>query len=175
MQTGPFGPAAPREPRRPLLALAILLFTVGLVGCDHATKSVAESSLSGREAISVLPGLMDLRYAQNHDTAFSLLHGVEWAHKSTLLLILASAALAAVAVAWFRRRARATVAEHAAFAMIFAGAVGNVADRARRGFVVDFIHVEHWPVFNVADIAVVAGVLLLALATFRARSSRSRS
>ncbi len=81
-----------------------------------------------------------------------------------------------VAVAWLRRRARAGAAEHAAFAMIFAGAVGNVADRARRGFVVDFIHVEHWPVFNVADVAVVAGVLLLAIVTFRAsRVSRSRS
>jgi signal peptidase II len=116
---------------------------------------------------------MELRYAENHDTAFSLLNGVDWPHKTTLLLILAAAAMAAVGLAWFRRRARATAAEHAAFAMIFAGAIGNVADRARRGFVIDFIHVEHWPVFNVADVAVVAGVLLLALVTFRAKRSTS--
>ena len=52
---------------------------------------------------------------------------------------------------------------HAGFACIVAGALGNALDRATRGHVVDFIHVHFWPVFNVADILVVAGIAILAL------------
>ena len=155
-------------PRR-FVALLCLFFVGGLVGCDHATKSAAETVLSSRGVIEIVPGVFDFRYARNHDTAFSLLQGSSIPHKTTLLAVLASIALVGVGVAWWRRRARATASEHVAFAMILAGAVGNVSDRLRRGFVVDFIHVSHWPVFNVADIAVVAGVLLLALTMLRAR------
>ena len=157
---------------RRLLKLATILFGVGLVGCDHATKTAAESALANRPAVSVVRGVMDLRYAENHDTAFSLLANAAVPHKSALLVVLSVCALVAVAVVWVRRRARGSVAEHAAFAMILAGAVGNVSDRVRRGFVVDFIHVPHWPVFNVADIAVVCGMLVLAItAAIRSRSA----
>jgi signal peptidase II len=156
-------------PRRRILALAGVFFALGLVGCDHATKSVAETALAHRPALSLVSGVVDLRYAENHDTAFSLLSSSNLPHKALLILALSFSALMGVAIVWFRRRAQASAAEHAAFAMILAGAVGNVADRARRGFVVDFIHVEHWPVFNVADVAVVAGVLLLGLIAWKRR------
>jgi signal peptidase II len=50
-----------------------------------------------------------------------------------------------------------------------AGAFGNAADRLVRGYVIDFIEIHRWPIFNVADIAIVAGVALLALAQLRRR------
>jgi signal peptidase II len=53
------------------------------------------------------------------------------------------------------------------FAMVVAGALGNMVDRGLHGHVVDFIHITRWPIFNVADVAVVAGVLLLALGARR--------
>lgn len=78
-----------------------------------------------------------------------------------MLLGASALALLLVAVLWARMRKTATRAQHIAWALIFSGALGNVVDRAFRGVVIDFIHLSHWPVFNVADIAVVAGVVLL--------------
>ena len=68
---------------------------------------------------------------------------------------------------WFVARKRATRTQHVGFALVLAGALGNVVDRAARGYVIDFIHLTRWPVFNVADIAVVAGMTLLMLAALR--------
>lgn len=56
-----------------------------------------------------------------------------------------------------------------ALAVILAGAVGNYADRVLRGYVVDFLHVTHWPVFNVADVYITVGFALLFLLDRRAR------
>ena len=64
---------------------------------------------------------------------------------------------------WWRRRHDSARALHIGFALVVAGAAGNVIDRMMRGYVVDFIHVHYWPVFNVADVTIVAGTILLAL------------
>jgi signal peptidase II len=71
-----------------------------------------------------------------------------------------------VILAWWRRR-RASTVEQTAYALIVAGAFGNALDRAFRGYVVDFIEIRHWPVFNVADVAIVAGAVLLAITMLR--------
>jgi len=55
--------------------------------------------------------------------------------------------------------------------LITAGAGGNYLDRIARGYVVDLVHIHHWPVFNVADVYVTAGVAMLALTIFRAQRS----
>jgi signal peptidase II len=83
---------------------------------------------------------------------------------------LAAAALVGVLAAWVLWRKRLGVLQHAGFALVVGGALGNLVDRAARGYVVDFIHVRWWPVFNVADVGVVAGVLMLLV--FRARATR---
>ena len=62
-----------------------MLFTLGLVGCDHATKVVAQSALERRGPLSIVPGILDLRYAENHDTAFSLLRSLQFPGKAALL------------------------------------------------------------------------------------------
>ena len=67
--------------------------------------------------------------------------------------------------AWWWRRRKAGLLERIGYAAIFAGAVGNAVDRAAHGYVVDFIHIAYWPIFNVADIAIVAGALALGVAT----------
>jgi signal peptidase II len=151
--------------RRPL-GWFLILFTLALVGCDHATKVVAASALERRGPLSILPGLVDLRYAENHDTAFSLLRSIDFPGKVAALFVLSAIILGAVLVTWWRRR-RSSTAEQMGYALIVAGAVGNAMDRARRGFVVDFIEVHRWPIFNVADVAIVAGVLLVGIVLFR--------
>lgn len=70
--------------------------------------------------------------------------------------------IAALAAALFLSR-RATRIQTVALAMLLAGALGNFIDRAWHGYVVDFLHVVHWPVFNVADIYLTVGGLVLLL------------
>ena len=143
------------------LRLAIILLTLSLVGCDHATKLAAETSLAHGESVNVVTGILELRYAPNHDTAFSLLRTFNVARPPSVLLAASALALVGVLAMWIASRKRASRVQHVGFALVLAGALGNVVDRAMRGYVVDFIHLTRWPIFNVADIAVVAGVLLL--------------
>jgi signal peptidase II len=154
---------------------ALILFTLALVGCDHATKMAAASALGRRGPVALVPGVLDLHYAENRDTAFSLLHSVHLPGKGAVLVAMSLLGLGAVVVAWWRRRSASTI-EQAAYALLVAGALGNGLDRLRRGFVVDFIEIHHWPIFNVADIAVVAGAVLLAILSLRrSRGERAPS
>ncbi len=149
---------------------SLLLLSLSLFGCDHATKLAAEASLSHGRAVNVVSGVLELRYTPNPDTAFSLLHTLGIPPTPSLLLAASAIALIGVVAAWIGSRKRATRSQHVGFALVLAGALGNVVDRAVRGYVVDFIHLTRWPIFNVADVAVVAGMLLLMLAALRGRT-----
>ncbi|MFO0670055.1 MAG: signal peptidase II [Polyangiaceae bacterium] len=142
---------------------ALLLLVAFMVGCDHATKLAAERVLEGAPPMHVVHGWFDLRYTRNYDVAFSLLRHVDGDWKAHALAALAAIGTLAVAVTWFRRRDVASRFEHWGFAAVLAGAIGNVVDRLTRGYVVDFLELPHWPVFNVADVLVVFGVLALAI------------
>jgi signal peptidase II len=140
-----------------------------LVGCDHATKLAAEAVLRNRAALPIVPGAVDLTYTENRDVAFDALSRLSL-HPPAWALAVSMAAIACVVfVAWARRR-HAGWPEHAGFALVCAGALGNLIDRVARGYVVDFVHVRFWPVFNLADALVVAGIALL----FLARGSLTR-
>lgn len=155
------------RPQTHLAKLLLITFVTFLVGCDHATKHAAQTMLAGKKPLALVPGWLDLRYAENHDSAFSLFARAGVHGMGAWLGLAASIVLAVLLVMWFRRRHEASRLEHLGFAFSVAGALGNIADRVLRGYVVDFIHVRYWPVFNVADIAVVIGVALITLASFR--------
>jgi signal peptidase II len=146
-----------------------MLMVLALVGCDGATKAAAEATLRPSGPVSLLKGVLELAYVQNHETAFSLSRYVHVPGKPFVLAAVALAATFAIAVAAYRRRAHASSIEQLATALIVAGAAGNLLDRLRKGYVVDFIHLEHWPVFNVADVLVAAGGILLAWSWARGR------
>ena len=148
------------------LALAVLSF-----GCDHGSKHLAEGRLTSG-AVSVVPGVLELRYAENHDTAFSLSRVLDSPGKGTALTALALLGTAVALASWWRKRKERSPAIHFGHALIVSGALGNGIDRLLRGYVVDFIHVTHWPIFNVADIAVTVGVALLVLDGVRKRRAK---
>lgn len=153
------------------LKISLLGFVLFLVGCDHATKLAAERTLQSVEAGAVLPrffgGLVELRYTRNPDVAFGLFERFAIPHESWVLVAFASVATLAVFGMWLSRRKEASKFEHFAWAATLSGALGNVVDRMGRGYVVDFLRLPHWPVFNVADVCVVAGVLGLVLCQIR--------
>lgn len=152
----------PRTFRFATVVLFVLLLT--LVGCDHATKAAAVGSLAGK-AMSLGPGV-DLVYTENHDIAFSALSHLHLAPRPWILAAIPLVLCIGLAVRLWQKRSGPPL-ERAAYLLLLAGALGNVIDRIARGYVVDFIYVHHWPVFNVADVLVVVGVLLLATAGYR--------
>lgn len=157
--------------RRRFLAFFAIFLAFGLFGCDHASKHLAAQHLQATgAAVSVVPGVVELRYSENRDTAFSLSHVLTTPNKATVLTTLALVGLLFAVVTWWRKRKTATATEHFGFAAIVSGALGNGLDRLLRGYVIDFIHVTHWPIFNVADIAISVGVGLLLLVQIRRRA-----
>lgn len=143
--------------------LALVLAAVStLVGCDHTTKHLAETALSNQSPVVLVPGVLDLAYVRNHDVAFNLLSSVPDNWRAPLLTLVGVVAIVALGV-WLFARRRGPWAESVAIGCLLAGALGNTIDRSLRGYVVDFIHVHRWPVFNVADVLIVVGVGLLLL------------
>lgn len=140
-----------------------------LVGCDYGTKSLAKAQLDGQLPHELIHGFLDLRYAENRDIAFNLLRWVPEGIRTPVLIVAGGLALFALAAALARHRFESPIAR-AALVLVAAGALGNYMDRIARGCVVDFIHIRHWPVFNVADAYVSVGAILLAFSTFRPRA-----
>jgi signal peptidase II len=153
-----------RKILRGTLALCALLL---LVGCDHGTKLLAKTALEpGARRLRVIPGVLDFRYTENRDTAFSLLRRLDLSLPAGALVALSVVSLSMLLAYWWSRR-RGPRSEHAAYALLVGGALGNILDRLVRGYVVDFIHLRHWPVFNVADIAIVLGIFWLLVVRLR--------
>jgi signal peptidase II len=87
-------------------------------------------------------------------------------------LLLAVGALAIVSVGALLLSGRVSGWARAGLLLVLAGAIGNYADRLWRGYVVDFIHVPHWPVFNVADVLIVVGGALVLSGRIRPGAAR---
>jgi signal peptidase II len=107
----------------------------------------------------VLSSVLRLQYVEHRDVAFDLLRLVPERPRAIGLMVLG--AIAIVALATLLIRGGGSPVRRAGFLLTLAGALGNYTDRLIRGFVVDFIRLPHWPVFNVADMLVVMGVALL--------------
>ncbi|MBI3321491.1 MAG: signal peptidase II [Candidatus Omnitrophica bacterium] len=130
---------------------------------DQLSKSLILTSFAPGESLPVIPGLLHLTYVQNTGAAFGLLKG-----QQTLFIVLSLAV-----VAWilyeFVRRPLTTSSIVWGCALILGGALGNLVDRLRLGYVVDFIDLRVWPVFNVGDSAITIGVALLLWKSLRHR------
>lgn len=149
-----------------LLMLPLLL----LVGCDHATKYAAKSSLENRPPVAVLGGVLDLTYTENRDVGFSLLRVVPERVRPPVIYTLNALALLMLGVFAWKNRASPWI--RAGFVLAVAGALGNNTDRMLRGYVVDFIALPRWPVFNFADIFVAAALGCLLIGVWRMESAR---
>jgi signal peptidase II len=148
--------------------LLILFCLLLLVSCDHASKGVAKAELETGGAREVISGLVSLRYVENTDIAFNLLRWVPETIRFPALLVTGALAVAALCFLLLRARGAACL-PLVALVLVTAGAVGNYLDRVFRGYVVDFVHLKHWPVFNIADVYITVGGAFLAWAIFSKR------
>ena len=148
--------------------LSILISLTLLVGCDHATKGIAKVELDGGTVHHLIDGILGLRYVENTDIAFNLLRWVPETVRAPALLVFGSIAVVVLGILLLRGFGD-TLTRRCALVLVTAGALGNYLDRVVRGYVVDFVHLRHWPVFNVADVYITAGYVLLALDFFLSR------
>ena len=151
--------------------LAYLAIAGGVFLIDQTTKAWAVRRLRFGEDISVINGFLNFAYAQNTGVAFSMLDNQGDTGRWGLSIV---ALVAAVLVLYFFwRTPRTDDKVLGALALLLAGIAGNVTDRLRLGFVVDFIDVQfgswHYPTFNVADMAICVGAGLLILDMFQNR------
>ena len=145
----------------------LFLLSLLLAGCraDQATKNWARREFQDKPALTLVPKVVEFRYAENRAIAFSMFHDLPDRIRTPLILGLTGFALLALSSLIWRMR-RQGLWQLLPLALILAGALGNLQDRLAHGYVVDFVHV-HWqgiwsfPIFNLADSMITVGTTLL--------------
>jgi signal peptidase II len=137
-----------------LAGVAALLYVA-----DQLTKALVVANIEYGERVPVIGDVVQLWHVRNTGAAFSLFEGLTW-------LFLPVHLLAIVMVVYFHRQFRDRGPWiHVVLGSILAGSLGNLTDRVRLGYVVDFVSVGigdlRWPTFNVADPSLVIGIIIL--------------
>ena len=134
--------------------LSLCLVVTAAVVADQVTKHVVASQLALDDEVSVV-GPFSIHHVQNSGIAFGLFSG------ATAIVIL----LTAIAVGWmvvfFARSGARHPVLPVALGLLIGGSISNLADRVRLGHVTDFLDLRYWPAFNLADVCIVVGVVLL--------------
>ncbi len=141
-----------------VLALAVFL-------TDQFLKSLVEGSMRTGQSIPLVQDVLYLTYVKNSGGAFGILGG-------QIAVLLAGSAVAIVFVLWVLLAGLPTLLTVVGCGLVLGGAAGNLLDRIAEGWVTDFLDLQfwplqRWPVFNVADVAIVLGVVALLLAALR--------
>ena len=143
-----------------------IFVATSVVILDQLTKAMIRPTLALHQSVEVIPGFLDLTRVHNTGAAFGMLNDMDFPMKTLVLSVVALLALAGVA--WYAstvpltdRLARIGVAG------VLGGAIGNLIDRAKNGYVLDFVdaYVGNWHfwAFNVADAAITIGVMFMIL------------
>lgn len=140
-----------RAARWGLAAVVMLL----VLAADQVTKALVRNSIVPGEKRDVL-GPLSFVHVHNDGVAFGFLGG-----GGAIVLVVVGAALVLL-VAYFGRHADRPLL-WLPTGLVLGGALGNLVDRVRLGYVTDFIHVPHWPAMNVADVCITLGVMALVL------------
>ena len=148
-----------------------LWISAAVVALDQATKWVVDQFMGLHETRELIDGLVRLTHVRNRGAAFGVLSDADLPYQAFIFAAVSLLALFAIAVyAW--RLPTASRVPRLGLALIIGGALGNLIDRVRLGYVIDFVDVywrtHHWPAFNVADSCISIGVCLLVIDMLRA-------
>lgn len=150
----------------------LLTLVIAIVAADQVSKAMVTSSMGLGQSVSLIPGLLNFTLVRNTGMAFGLLADANIPFKALLVTLLSVVAMGAVTYYALKSPQNERLTR-LGLTFILGGALGNIIDRARLGYVVDFVDVfyrdSHWPAFNVADSCICIGVGLLLLDSFRRR------
>lgn len=141
---------------------------IAAIVADQVTKRAIESRLALEESHRVLP-FLSITHVRNNGIAFGIFPG-----KLAIVSVLTAAAVLWM-LAHFARSGSRHVLFPVALGLLVGGSMSNLFDRLRDGHVTDFIHISHWPTFNLADSFIVIGVALLALGLIRVEHQTGRA
>lgn len=143
----------------------ILIIVILTLSLDQLTKLAATSNLSQGQSLPVVKGIIHFTLVHNRGAAFGILKG------QTAFFIF-SALLAVILIYQGLKGAKpqGQALYKISLGLILAGAVGNLIDRLRFGYVIDFLDFRIWPVFNLADSAITVGAILLGYSILRSKS-----
>jgi len=164
-------PPPTARPSRTLARVPVLWWvTLLIIVLDQITKAAVRSHLPLHATKPVIPGVLDLIHVQNAGVAFGLMNDFAHPHRALLTLGLAVAALVGIGY-YARQLQREERLARVGLSLILGGAIGNLIDRMRDGFVVDFVDVYwrswHFWAFNVADAAISVGAAFVFLELLR--------
>ncbi len=135
--------------------MPILLLIFAVVMIDQFSKYYIQSHMTLGMSLPVIPNIFHITYILNPGAAFGILE-----HQTIVFIIIALGIIAA-AVYLYPRIPQSHYPLRIGSGLMVGGAIGNVIDRIKTGYVIDFFDFRIWPVFNVADIAIVCGVALI--------------
>jgi len=121
---------------------------------DQLTKYIISKNMTEGTSISLIPNIFHLTYILNPGAAFGI-----FAYKTSLFILLSLLALGLIVI-FQPKIMQQSLLVRIAIALQLSGALGNLLDRLRTGYVVDFFDFRIWPIFNIADIAIVTGVAI---------------
>ena len=161
--------AAAEKSGRAVSNAAITVLMPLIVAADQTVKHIISSGMQPGDSVPVISGIFHITYVRNYGAAFSTLQ-----HQTTLLRMFPLLLVCIMLFLLYRVFAKAHWTGRLALGLVAAGGIGNLIDRFMLGYVVDMFDFRVWPVFNIADIACVAGCGLLALYVLKFDSREDR-
>lgn len=135
------------------------LIIAAIIALDQFTKSLAVTHLMNNADVTVIERFLSFTYVENFGIAFGMFKN------QRLFFIISTIIIAAVVLYFIYKTYKTQTFIALCLSMIFGGAIGNLIDRIRIGYVIDFIHFRFFPpVFNIADSAIVVGAIILSVA-----------
>jgi signal peptidase II len=155
--------------------LILVSMTGMLVSLDQLTKFLITNAMELRESVPVISGFFNLTLIHNRGAAFGLFSDLPASVHTPFFLLVPAATLAVIIYVFSRLKEEQQLSIYA-LSLIVGGAFGNLMDRLRLGYVVDFLDFHwravHFPAFNLADSVISLGVLLLFLSILFEKESR---
>jgi signal peptidase II len=140
----------------PLLAIAGLVLVA-----DQVTKFAIRASIDPNQSVPIIHGLLNFTHVRNTGAAFGMFS------QGQPIFIAATIVAIILIIVYHLKTKETELLFNVALGLELGGALGNLVDRLSQGWVTDFIHVRNFPVFNIADSAIVTGVALLILVMIR--------
>lgn len=139
-------------------------FFMAVVTADQVSKAIIMKTMALGQSTPIISNVFHLTYIHNPGAAFSLLAG-----RTSIFIAVSLAVIAGIFIYQYRFGKKLGLMP-ISLGLIAGGSAGNLLDRIKLGQVVDFLDFRIWPVFNLADSAIVVGAILLAFALFKPES-----